>query len=250
MRIGHRGVPYFFESWKREVGLKMVQAVFNTLTSNLSLPKSQYGGLFMFLMIDNYDSFTYILVDYFRRLGNRMEVFRHDEITPEEIAEMHPRAIVVSPGPKDPDNAGITIPVIRRVAGEIPMLGVCLGHQAMGQVFGGKVVRAPRLMHGKTSMIYHNKKGLFKGFPLPFEATRYHSLIIDPGSVPSSLEVTAYTSEGEIMGVSHRDIPVEGVQFHPESILTESGDRILINFMEMVDGFHRKKGEVINAAHS
>lgn len=195
----------------------------------------------MFLMIDNYDSFTYILVDYFRRLGVGMNVYRHDEIIPEEIEKMSPRAIVLSPGPKDPDNAGITTSVIKHFFGQIPMLGVCLGHQAMGQVFRGNVIRAERLMHGKTSMITHNKKGLFKDIPSPFEATRYHSLIIDPHSFPSELEITARTSRGEIMGIKHRNYPVEGVQFHPESILTEYGDRILLNFMDIVKEFHRVK---------
>ncbi len=195
----------------------------------------------MFLMIDNYDSFTYILVDYFRRLGVEMEAYRHDEITTEEIEKISPRAIVLSPGPKDPDNAGITVAAIKRFFDKTPMLGVCLGHQAMGQVFSGSVVRAKRLMHGKTSMINHNKKGLFKDIPSPFEATRYHSLIIEPDTFPSELEITARTSRGEIMGIKHRNYPVEGVQFHPESILTEYGDKVLLNFMDIVTEFHRDK---------
>ncbi len=185
----------------------------------------------MLLMIDNYDSFTYILVDYFRRLGAGMAVYRHDEITVAGIAAMNPRAIVISPGPKDPDHAGVTIPAIEHFAGRIPLLGVCLGHQAIGQVFGGKVVRAERLMHGKTSLVHHRGDGLFAGIPNPVEATRYHSLILEPHTLPPVLEVTAWTEEGEVMGVRHRELAVEGVQFHPESVLTAPGEQMLQNFL-------------------
>ncbi len=195
----------------------------------------------MFLMIDNYDSFTYILVDYFRRLGVKMDVYRHDEITLQEIEKTDPEALVFSPGPKDPDNAGITLSAITHFFGNIPMLGVCLGHQAMGQVCGAVVVRAERLMHGKTSMIHHNGQGLFRDIPSPFKATRYHSLIIDRESMPDTIEITAETERGEVMAISHCHYPVTGVQFHPESILTEYGNRVLLNFMDIVTGFHKEK---------
>ncbi len=189
----------------------------------------------MLLMIDNYDSFTFILVDYFRRLGCIMEVYRNDELTLAEVEEMNPRGIVISPGPKDPDHAGISISLVKQFGGRIPLLGVCLGHQAIGQFYGAKVVRASRLMHGKTSAIYHQGRGVFKDLSSPLKATRYHSLILDPESIPPVLEVTAQTMEGEIMGVKHRYYNVEGVQFHPESILTESGEKILKNFLEGIE---------------
>ncbi|MDZ4132316.1 MAG: aminodeoxychorismate/anthranilate synthase component II [Dethiobacteria bacterium] len=185
----------------------------------------------MLLMIDNYDSFTYILVQYFRKLGIEMPVYRNDSITLEEIEALEPEGIVISPGPGDPDHAGITLSVIRHFSGQLPLLGVCLGHQAIGQNFGGKVVRAPRLMHGKTSLIHHDGKGLFTEMPQPFAATRYHSLILDPESHPSCLTITAWTDRGEIMGIRHTSLPIEGVQFHPESILTEEGIRLLNNFI-------------------
>lgn len=185
----------------------------------------------MLLMIDNYDSFTYILVQYFRMLGVDISVYRNDAITVDRIEEIAPEGIVLSPGPGDPDGAGITLPVIYHFAGKVPLLGVCLGHQAMGQAFGGRVVRAPRLMHGKTSLIRHDEKGLLMGMPQPFTATRYHSLIVDRGSLPSCLAVSAWTEQGEIMGIRHSSLPLEGVQFHPESILTREGMRLLQNFI-------------------
>lgn len=187
----------------------------------------------MLLMIDNYDSFTYNLVQYFGELGEDLKVFRNDRITIEEIEELRPDEIVISPGPCTPKEAGISIDVIKRFAGKIPILGVCLGHQSIGAAFGGDIIRADRLMHGKTSMIYHNGKTIFSGLPNPFEATRYHSLIIKRETIPSCLEITAETKEGEIMGVRHREFIVHGVQFHPESILTKVGKDLLRNFLNL-----------------
>jgi anthranilate synthase component 2 len=186
----------------------------------------------MLLMIDNYDSFTYNLVQYLGELGEEVSVFRNDEITLEQIEALHPSRIVISPGPCTPDEAGISVPLIRRFAGELPILGVCLGHQSIGQAFGGKIVHAAQLMHGKTSDIRHKDAGVFHGLPNPLTATRYHSLVIEKKSLPACLEVTAWTDDGEIMGVRHRDLPVEGVQFHPESILTEKGHDLLGNFLK------------------
>jgi len=186
----------------------------------------------MLLMIDNYDSFTYNLVQYFGELGEEVGVYRNDEITLDEIARLKPARIVVSPGPCTPNEAGVSVPLIRRFAGEIPILGVCLGHQSIGQAFGGKIVHAKQLMHGKTSAIRHGEAGVFKGLPNPFQATRYHSLVIEKASLPDCLEITAWTDDGEIMGVRHKTLAVEGVQFHPESILTEHGHRLLQNFLE------------------
>jgi anthranilate synthase component 2 len=185
----------------------------------------------MLLMIDNYDSFTYNLVQYLGELGEEVSVFRNDEITLEQIEALHPSRIVISPGPCTPNEAGISVPLIRRFAGKLPILGVCLGHQSIGQAFGGKIVHAGQLMHGKTSDIRHNDSGVFHGLPDPLTATRYHSLVIEKKSLPACLEVTAWTDDGEIMGVRHRDLPVEGVQFHPESILTEKGHELLANFL-------------------
>jgi anthranilate synthase component II len=187
----------------------------------------------MLLMIDNYDSFTYNIVQYFGELGEEVAVFRNDKITIEEIEAMAPERIVISPGPCSPEEAGISVAAIRHFAGKVPILGVCLGHQAIGAAFGGRVVRSATLMHGKTSPIHHNGKGLFKGLPDPFEATRYHSLIVERSSLPACLEVTAWVDAGEIMGLAHRDLPIWGVQFHPESILTEGGMDILRNYLEM-----------------
>lgn len=187
----------------------------------------------MLLVIDNYDSFTYNLVQYFGELGAEMDVYRNDVITIDEIEKLAPSHICVSPGPRSPKDAGISCAVIEHFAGKIPILGVCLGHQSIGQVFGGDVVRAPRLMHGKTSPILHDGSGLFAGLPSPFTATRYHSLIVDPATVPDCLEVNARTEEGEIMGLRHKEFAIHGVQFHPESILTEHGKVLLKNFMEM-----------------
>ena len=187
----------------------------------------------MLLVIDNYDSFTYNLVQYFGELGADPQVKRNDAITPDEVENMKPQKIVISPGPGRPEEAGISMELIRRFGGKIPILGVCLGHQCMGEVYGGKVVRAGRLMHGKTSPIQHDGKGVFQGLPNPFEATRYHSLIVEKNSVPSCLEVCAETAEGEIMGLRHREYPVHGVQFHPESILSKEGKDLLANFLKI-----------------
>lgn len=190
------------------------------------------------LLIDNYDSFTWNLAQYFGELGAEVSVERNDAVTLESIRERAPGAIVISPGPCTPNEAGISMDVIRSFAGQIPMLGVCLGHQCIGQVFGGKVVRAPRIMHGKTSKIFHDEKGLYTGVENPFIATRYHSLVIQPDSMPDTLEVTAKTWEDEIMGVrlKARGAPLEGVQFHPESIMTTAGKALLANFLLMAAG--------------
>jgi anthranilate synthase/aminodeoxychorismate synthase-like glutamine amidotransferase len=184
------------------------------------------------VVIDNYDSFTYNLVQYLQELGAEVEVYRNDRITVEGIAARGPGAIVISPGPKTPDDAGITLEAVRAFSGRVPILGVCLGHQAIGQAFGGRVVRAPSLMHGKTSLIRHDGKTIFAGLPDPFAATRYHSLVVDPQSVPADLEVSARTEDGVVMGLRHRRHPTEGVQFHPESILTHEGKALLKNFLE------------------
>lgn len=190
----------------------------------------------MILMIDNYDSFTYNLVQYFGELGADMKVVRNDEITIAEIAALAPEKIVLSPGPCTPTEAGVSIDTIKTFAGKIPLLGVCLGHQSIGQALGGKVIRAPFVMHGKTSPVYHNNKGVFAGLKNPFQATRYHSLVIEKESIPDCLEITAWTqnedgSMAEIMGVKHKTFALEGVQFHPESILTEHGHDMLRNFL-------------------
>jgi anthranilate synthase component 2 len=185
----------------------------------------------MILVIDNYDSFTYNLVQVMGELGAELCVVRNDQITLDEIKDMRPARIVISPGPGTPDDGGISMDVIQELGPTIPTLGVCLGHQCLGQIFGGRVVRAPRLMHGKTSMIFHKSTALFTGVPNPFEATRYHSLIVEE-PVPDALMVTAFTEAGEVMGLKHRDYPIVGVQFHPESILTKFGPRILQNFLD------------------
>ena len=186
----------------------------------------------MLLMIDNYDSFTYNLVQYFGELGEDVRVYRNDEIALEEIERLAPERICISPGPCSPDQAGISLGVFDRFAGRMPILGVCLGHQALGQAFGGRVVRAQTLMHGKTAPIVHTGVGVFSGLPSPFEATRYHSLAVERESLPDCLEVTAWTADGEIMGLRHRSLPVEGVKFHPESIATEHGHAMLKNFLQ------------------
>jgi anthranilate synthase/aminodeoxychorismate synthase-like glutamine amidotransferase len=186
------------------------------------------------LMIDNYDSFTYNLVQYLGELGAAVEVHRNDAISLDDVAAMAPDAIVISPGPCTPNEAGISVATIKRFAGERPILGVCLGHQAIGAAFGGDIVRAGRIMHGKTSPILHEGQGVFAGLPSPFEATRYHPLVIDPPTLPAELERTAWTAEGEIMGVRHRTHFIEGVQFHPESILTLEGKKLLANFLARV----------------
>jgi anthranilate synthase component 2 len=185
----------------------------------------------MLLMIDNYDSFTYNLVQYLGELGEQVRVIRNDEMTVDEIEALAPGRIVLSPGPCTPNEAGVSLGVIERFQGRVPILGVCLGHQAIGQAFGGKVIHAQTLMHGKVSSIHHAGKGVFAGLPSPYQATRYHSLAIERSSCPQSLEITAWTDDGEIMGVRHRSLPVEGVQFHPESILTEHGHALLSNFL-------------------
>jgi anthranilate synthase component 2 len=185
----------------------------------------------MLLMIDNYDSFTYNLVQYLGELGEEVRVVRNDEVGVEEIASLAPARIVISPGPCTPNEAGVSLPAIARFAGKVPILGVCLGHQAIGQAFGGRVVHAKTLMHGKVSPIHHSGKGVFRGLPSPFNATRYHSLAIERETCPADLEITAWTQDGEIMGVRHRLLAVEGVQFHPESILTEHGHALLRNFL-------------------
>jgi anthranilate synthase/aminodeoxychorismate synthase-like glutamine amidotransferase len=182
-------------------------------------------------MIDNYDSFTYNLVQYLAELGADVDVRRNDAVTLDEVERLAPDGIVISPGPCTPREAGISVPLIQRFAGRIPLLGVCLGHQAIGAAYGAAIVRAPRIMHGKTSPIHHAGGGVFAGLPDPFDATRYHSLVIDPATLPSDLERSAWTAEGEIMGVRHRTDFVEGVQFHPESILTIEGKRLLANFL-------------------
>lgn len=186
----------------------------------------------MLLMIDNYDSFTYNLVQYLGELGEEVRVFRNDQITVEEIERLAPTHIVISPGPCTPAEAGVSVEVIQRLGGRIPILGVCLGHQAIGAAYGGRIVRARQLMHGKTSMIHHEGKGVFRDLPSPFEATRYHSLVIERESCPETLEITAWTEDGEIMGVRHKTLAVEGVQFHPESILTQHGHELLSNFLK------------------
>ncbi len=187
----------------------------------------------MLLMIDNYDSFTYNLVQYFGELGEDVRVFRNDQITVAEIEQQKPDHIVISPGPCTPTEAGVSVETIRRLGGKIPILGVCLGHQSIGQAYGGRIVRARRIMHGKTSLIHHTGQGVFAGLPSPFEATRYHSLVIERESLPDCLEITAWTEDdNEIMGVRHREIEVEGVQFHPESILTQHGHALLANFLK------------------
>lgn len=187
----------------------------------------------MILVIDNYDSFTYNLVQFLGEMGADLRVVRNDHITLDEIRAMQPEKIVISPGPGNPDDGGVSLDVLRELGQTTPILGVCLGHQCIGQAYGGVVRRAPRLMHGKTSMIYHQNDPLFEGVPNPFEATRYHSLIVEEGTLPDVLTVIATTNEGEIMGLRHKHFPVLGVQFHPESILTTYGPRLLRNFLEM-----------------
>jgi anthranilate synthase component 2 len=186
----------------------------------------------MLLMIDNYDSFTYNLVQYFGELGQTVVVRRNDQIALEEIPGLNPQYVVISPGPCSPKEAGISVPLIKTYAGRYPILGVCLGHQAIGEAFGGEVVHAKELMHGKVSDVHHNDTGVFRGLPNPFRATRYHSLAVRRDTLPSCLEVTAWTDDGEIMGLRHRTLAVEGVQFHPESILTEHGHDMLDNFLK------------------
>jgi para-aminobenzoate synthetase component 2 len=186
----------------------------------------------MLLMIDNYDSFTYNLVQYFGELGEDVQVYRNDKITLDEIDALRPQRLVISPGPCTPKEAGVSVDAIRHFAGRLPLLGVCLGHQSLAVAFGGEVIRAERLMHGKTSLIHHDGKTVFRNLPNPFEATRYHSLIVRRSTLPDCFEISAETAEGEIMGMRHRTLGVEGVQFHPESILTTSGTDLLRNFLK------------------
>jgi para-aminobenzoate synthetase component II len=190
----------------------------------------------MILVIDNYDSFTFNLVQYLGEMGHELKVFRNDAITVEEIGDLSPDSIVISPGPGRPENSGIIIQTIRQFAGKTPILGVCLGHQAIGAAFGGAVVSAPQIMHGKTSEIHHDGRTIFEDLPSPFIATRYHSLVVSPGNLPECLEISARTSDGVIMGLRHRTMVVEGVQFHPESILTEAGKKLLSNFVNLHGG--------------
>lgn len=187
----------------------------------------------MILVIDNYDSFTYNLVQYLGELGAEMRIFRNDEITVEEAVALKPERVLVSPGPCTPKEAGVSCDIIREFGPRLPLFGVCLGHQSIGDVYGGKVIRADRLMHGKTSPMIHEGLSVFKGMPSPFDATRYHSLIIERETLPDCLEITAWTAEGEIMGVKHKEHPVHGVQFHPESILTVDGKKLLQNFLDL-----------------
>ncbi|MDR0933978.1 MAG: aminodeoxychorismate/anthranilate synthase component II [Burkholderiaceae bacterium] len=186
----------------------------------------------MLLMIDNYDSFTYNLVQYFGELGETVSVYRNDAVTLDEIARIRPDRICISPGPGEPGSAGVSLDILKRFSGEIPILGVCLGHQAIGMAFGGRVIHAKRVMHGKISKITHTDTGVFRGLPNPLTVTRYHSLAIERESLPECLEITAWTDDGEIMGVRHKTLPVEGVQFHPESILSEAGYALLNNFLK------------------
>jgi anthranilate synthase component 2 len=186
----------------------------------------------MLVMIDNYDSFTYNLVQYFGELGEDVNVFRNDELTIDELEALDPRYLVVSPGPRTPNEAGISMQVIKHFAGKVPILGVCLGHQSIGQVFGGKIIHAQQIMHGKTSMVTHTGVGVFKNIENPFQATRYHSLVIEKPSIPDCLEITAWTEDGEIMAVRHKDYDIQGVQFHPESIVTHHGHDLLRNFLK------------------
>ena len=187
----------------------------------------------MLVMIDNYDSFTYNLVQYLGELGEEVKTFRNDEISIEQIEELNPDRIMISPGPCTPNEAGISLAVIDHFKGALPLMGVCLGHQSIGQAFGGKVVRAQNIMHGKTSLVEHTNVGVFAGLDNPFTVTRYHSLVVQRDSLPDCLEVTAWTADGEIMGLRHKDLPIEGVQFHPESILTEHGHDLLQNFLNI-----------------
>ena len=187
----------------------------------------------MILLLDNYDSFTYNLAQYLGQMGQELEVRRNDQITIEEIERRRPERILISPGPCTPNEAGISVELIKRFAGEIPILGVCLGHQAIGAAFGGRVIRAPQIMHGKTSHIHHDQKTIFRDLPQDFEATRYHSLIVERKSLPDTLEISAETSDGIIMGLRHRELRVEGVQFHPESVLTGAGFKLLENFLSI-----------------
>jgi para-aminobenzoate synthetase component 2 len=203
----------------------------------------------MLLMIDNYDSFTYNLVQYFGELGQQVTVYRNDALTLDQVAALKPRMIVISPGPGRPADAGISKALIDRYKGVYPILGVCLGHQCIGEVFGAAVVRAQRIMHGKTSAVFHDGKTIFKGLPCPFEATRYHSLIVKKETLPDCFTVSSWTDHDEIMGIRHRDYPVEGIQFHPESVLTSCGKELLRNFLADAERFRNKKSSRKKGSH-
>jgi len=198
----------------------------------------------MILVIDNYDSFTYNLVQYLGELGASVEVHRNDQISAREVVSRKPEAVLISPGPGNPDEAGVTLELLTEYGGQLPMLGVCLGHQAIGQAFGGRVVSAERLMHGRTSPIHHAGTGVFAGLPTPFTATRYHSLIVERSTLGAELEVTAWSDDGEIMGLRHKRLPIEGVQFHPESFLTEHGHQLLDNFLRQLPARGRAESRV------
>jgi anthranilate synthase/aminodeoxychorismate synthase-like glutamine amidotransferase len=202
------------------------------------------GEINMLLLIDNYDSFTYNLYQYLRELGTEVEVRRNDKVTLDEIEAMQPEHIVISPGPCTPNEAGLSCQIIETFGPRIPLLGVCLGHQSIGQVYGGRVIRAPEPMHGKTSPIQHQGQGVFQGLPVPFQANRYHSLIVERSTLPDVLEITAYTEDGLIMGLRHRHYPVEGVQFHPESIMTPVGKDLLRNFLQQTQSSHLARSVV------
>ncbi|WP_373823849.1 aminodeoxychorismate/anthranilate synthase component II [Neisseria dentiae] len=191
----------------------------------------------MLLMIDNYDSFTYNIVQYFAELGQEVKVRRNDDITLEEIAALKPQYLVIGPGPCSPKEAGISVAAMQHFAGKLPVMGICLGHQTIGEAFGGNIVRAKTMMHGKVSPVHHLNKGMFRNLPNPVTCTRYHSLVIDRPTLPSCLEITAWTDDGEIMGVRHKTLPIEGVQFHPEALLTEHGHEMLANFLKEFAGF-------------
>jgi len=199
------------------------------------------------VVIDNYDSFVYILVQYLGELGADLHIHRHDAITVDEIRELAPDAILISPGPGTPDDAGISLQVIEELGPTIPVLGVCLGHQCIGQVFGGEVVRAPAVMHGKTSVVHHQGQGVFAGLDPELTVTRYHSLVVEPDSIPEVLEVTATSQDGVVMGLRHRELPIEGVQFHPESVLTDSGHTMLTNFLAMSRQWHERSANATPA---
>ncbi len=198
----------------------------------------------MLLMIDNYDSFTYNLVHYFGELGEEVEVHRNDKITLDEISTLSPESIVISPGPCTPREAGISVAVIERFSGRIPILGVCLGHQSIGYAYGAEIIRARNLLHGKTSRIFHDGKGVFRGIPNPFEATRYHSLLVDRDTLSDDFDITAWTEEEEIMGIRHKNIILEGIQFHPESVLTVHGKEILKNFLDIVKEANKQEFQI------
>ena len=235
---------FFLYSWKRYPADSRIR-VFKSARRGNRISRFFYlggGGVKLILLIDNYDSFVYNLYQYLSELGKDVRVCRNDRITVHEVEELVPECIFLSPGPCTPDEAGISMDLISALAGKIPVFGVCLGHQVIGQALGGRVVRAPSPMHGKTSRVYHNGGGIYSGIPSPMPAARYHSLVIDPASLPACLEITASTAQGVIMGIRHRQLPVDGVQFHPESILTAWGKALLDNYLRMIRGDMRHAG--------